>query len=75
MATLTITTTGAQDTRIAAAFGKYLGLPGNASAAQIKAEVFNFVRLIVADQEKKAAEAAALATANAGLTDLGASTI
>ena len=35
MATLTITTTSQQDTRIVTAFGHYLGLPGNASAAQV----------------------------------------
>lgn len=74
MATLTITTTAQQDARIVSAFGKYLGLPGNASAAQVKAEVFNFIRLVVANQEKIAAESAAIATADAGLTDLGSAT-
>ena len=72
MATLTITTTAPQDARIVAAFGRYLGLPGNASAAQVKTEVFNFIRLTVADQERKAAEAAALATVN--IPDLGSAT-
>ena len=71
MATLTITTTGAQDARIAAAFGSYLGLPGNANAAQIKAEVIAFIKLTVHAQEKRAAQLAAIATAEGGLTDLG----
>ena len=57
---MTITTTAGQDTRIVAAFGKYLGLPGNATAAQVKTEIFNFVRQIVAEQEKRTAEEAAL---------------
>lgn len=74
MATLTITTTAQQDARIVAAFGKYLGLPGNATAAQVKAEVFAFIRLVVMNQEKVAAEAAAIVSANAGLTDLGSAT-
>ena len=74
MATLTITTTAQQDARIVAAFGKYLGLPGNATAVQVKTEVFNFIRLTVMAQEKIAAEAAAIAAADAGLTDLGSAT-
>ena len=74
MAILTITTTAQQDQRIAVAFGHYLGLPGNANAAQIKTEIFNQVRAIVAADEKRVAEASALATANAGLTDLGSAT-
>ena len=71
MATLTITTTGAQDARIAAAFGKYLGLPGNANAAQVKAEVINFIRLTVEAQERDAAIKAAHDAAIAGLTPIG----
>ena len=69
MATLTITTTAAQDARIVAAFGKYLGLPGNASAAQVKAEVIAFIRLKVLEYEKIAAFDTATAAAIAALTD------
>ena len=71
MGTLTINTTGAQDARIVAAFGKHLGLPGNASGAQVKAEVFNFIRLTVMEQERKDAVIAAIAAAEAGIGDLG----
>lgn len=74
MATMTIITTGAQDSRIAAAFGKHLGLPGNANAAQIKLEIFNFVRHVVAKQEGEAAVKTATDAAVAALTDLGQST-
>ena len=71
MGTLTITTTSQQDARIVAAFGKYLGLPGNATAAQVKAEVINFIRLTVAEQERQAAIKSATDTAVAALSDLG----
>ncbi len=77
MATLTITTTGAQDTRIVKAFGTYLGLkdgngaPRNATAAEMKTEVINFIRLTVEAEERKEAQAAAIAAANAALTGLG----
>ena len=69
MATLTITTTAAQDARIVAAFGKYLGLPGNATAAQVKAEVAAFIRLKVLEYEKIAAVQTATDAAIAALTD------
>lgn len=59
MATLTITTTGAQDTRIATAFGHYLGLPGNATAAQVKADVVAYITNVVLNDEKRVAAAAA----------------
>ena len=74
MASMTITTTGAQDTRIAAAFGKYLGLPGNANAAQVKAEVIAFIKLTVENQEKQAAVTTATDSAVAALTGFGAVT-
>lgn len=38
-ATLTITTDGATDTRLAVAYGKILNLGRNATAAEIKAEI------------------------------------
>jgi len=53
MATLTITTTSAQDARLVAAFGTYLGLEGNATAAQIKQNVINYIKQVVRDQEYK----------------------
>lgn len=71
IATLTITTTAPQDARIVVAFGKYLGLGRNATAAEVKAEVIAFIRLTVAAQEKEAAVKTATNTAVAGLTDLG----
>lgn len=55
MATLTITTTAAEDARLVVAFGAKLELPGNATAAQIKADVIAYVRTVVADQERIAA--------------------
>lgn len=54
MATLTITTTGVQDARLVVAFGMKLGLPGNANAAQIKADIINYIRTVVVDQERMA---------------------
>lgn len=51
MATMTINTSGAEDTRLAAAFGKYLGLAGNASAAQIKTATISWLTEIVRSQE------------------------
>lgn len=53
MSTLTITTTGAQDARIVVAFGARLGLGGNATAAQVKAEVINFIRGVVQNYEQQ----------------------
>ena len=52
MATLTITTTAAQDARLVVAFGARLGLGRNATAAEIKADIINFVRAVVNDQER-----------------------
>lgn len=59
MATLTITTTTAQDLRLIDAYGKYLNLvdgngdPRTATAAEIKASVINSVKQVVFDQEHK----------------------
>ena len=55
MATMTITTTAGEDARLVVAFGKKLGLPGNANAAQIKADVIAYVKTVVRDQERIAA--------------------
>lgn len=51
MATTTITTTAGEDTRIAAAFGQYLALPGAASGAQIKAALVTFLKQVVHQYE------------------------
>ena len=61
MGTLTINTTAPQDARIAAAFGKRLGLPGNANAAQVKQQVVQFLIEVVQDHEQREAAAAAVA--------------
>lgn len=71
MPTTTFTYTAGQGARMATAYGKYLGLGRDATSAEIKAEMWNQQRILVAAQEKATAETAALVTANAGLTDLG----
>lgn len=64
MATLTITTTAAQDARLVVAFGRKLnlvngsGAPRNATAAEIKADIISYVRAVVNDQERLAVVAA-----------------
>jgi hypothetical protein len=67
VATLTITTTAAQDQRIIAAFGRYLGLtdaqgvPRNATAAEVKAAMIAHIRTTVHTYEtQRAIELAAL---------------
>jgi len=59
MATLTINTTGAQDSRIVAAFGAKLGLPGDASAAQVKADLIGYLKGVVQSYETQQAAIAA----------------
>lgn len=61
MAIVTITTTGAEDARIVPAFTNYLQLPQSATAAQIKAAVGNFVRIVVLNYERDQAVASAAA--------------
>lgn len=64
MATVTITTTGAQDTRIAAAWGDRLSLGGPASLAQIKAAIIDMaIRQVVQNYEQRLAVAALAPTA------------
>lgn len=58
MAITTITTTAGDDARLVVAFGKYLGLPGNATQAQIVAELRRYMTAIVIAQEAQAAVAA-----------------
>ena len=55
MATITITTTSAEDTRIAAAFGTMLGLNRNATAAEIKAWVVGRLKDAVFGEEQRIA--------------------
>ena len=75
MASVTLTYTTQQAQRVATAMGDHLGLGRDATAAEVKAEVWNYLRLqIVGPYEKRMAEAAAIATADAGLVDLGAVT-
>ena len=69
MATLTITTTAGQDSRIAPAFGDKLGLtqPGtntlqNATGAQIKADIIEYIRNVVAQYEARQQVAAIVPT-------------
>lgn len=55
MASITITTTGAQDARLGPAFGRLLGLQGNANAAQVKAWVIDQLRSVVHQHETRQA--------------------
>jgi len=55
MAIITLTTDTASAARVAAAFGLKLGLPENASVAQIKADLMAYVAAVVEDQERLAA--------------------
>lgn len=52
MASITITTSGAQDARLGPAFGAKLGLSGNASAAQVKAHLVEYLRQVVYQYEQ-----------------------
>ena len=60
MATMTITTTGAQDTRIIAAFRDLTGNP-SANAADVKAWVIQHIRGMVHSYETRLANEAASA--------------
>lgn len=55
MASINITTNATHDARIAAAFGRHLALPGNASVAQIKSALIDHVRKVVEQQERDVA--------------------
>ncbi len=65
MPTLTITTNAAQATRIATAFGRLKNLrepdktPRNATGAEVKAEVIDFIRQVVVNYERDVAMQAA----------------
>lgn len=60
MATLTITTNAAQDTRISAAFGEPFN--GNATAAQVKADIIEYIKQRVPSYEQRQAAATAVAS-------------
>ncbi len=51
MATLTITTSPAQDARIVVAFGKRLGLGRDATGAEVKQQIIQFLINAVQEQE------------------------
>ena len=70
MAVLTITTTAAQDARIIAAFGTKLNLGRNATGAEVKADIVDYLRQLVLRIERDAAIAAASNTAAAGIATL-----
>ena len=59
MATLTINTTAPQDARIVEAFGSKLGLPGNASGAEVKADIVQYIKSVVHGYETQQAAVAA----------------
>lgn len=54
MAITTITTTAAEDARLVVAFGTYLRLGRNATAAEIKQAIASWITGIVVDQEQQA---------------------
>lgn len=72
MATLTITTTASQDSRIASAFGRYMNLkdannqPRNATGAEVKQAVIDWLKMTVRETEQAVAREAA----NASVTDI-----
>ena len=75
MPTLTIVTTAAQGTRVAAAFGKSLNLkdandqPRNATNAEVREYLVKAIRDVVRSVEQREAEQAALAAVS--VADLG----
>lgn len=58
MASITITTTGAQDARLGPAFGALLQTGGNANVAQVKAWIVEQLRSVVQQYETQQAIAA-----------------
>lgn len=66
MASMTIDTPTGEDSRIQAAFGRYLGLSGSATGTQIKNATINWMKSVVRDQER----AVASQTAIAGVVDV-----
>ncbi len=64
MATLTITTTGAQDSRIVTAFGHKLFLGRDATPAEVKTAVIAYIVGVVREDESNVAAASAIAAVN-----------
>jgi hypothetical protein len=62
VATLTITTTAAQDARLVVAFGTRLRLGRDATGPEIKAHLLAYVRSVVIDEEAKAKALSAAAS-------------
>jgi hypothetical protein len=62
MATTTINTTGAEDSRLVVAFGTFLNLGRNATQAEIKAALVAWLTSVVNDQEYQAAKKAIVVT-------------
>lgn len=60
MATLTINTTAGDAQRVAAAFGARLNLGRDATGAEVKQQVIQFIVNAVQEQEQRAAVASAL---------------
>lgn len=58
MASITITTTGAQDARLTVAFGAYLHPGTNATTADVKAHLIQHLREVVQQYEAQQAVAA-----------------
>lgn len=61
MATFTLTTPSNQDPRILAAFGKRLNLGRDATGAEVKQQLINFMINAVQEQETNTAVASAVA--------------
>ena len=60
MGSLTINTNGAQDARIIAAFGTRLNLGRNATGAEVKQQIIQFLINAVQEQEQRTAVQAAV---------------
>ena len=58
MPDLIISLTASQASRVASAFGKFLGLPGDATVADVKTHLIKQMREVVRQQEKAVQEAA-----------------
>lgn len=53
MATISITTTAGEDTRIATAFGTKLNLGRNATGPEVKADIVAYIKEVVIGQERQ----------------------
>lgn len=64
MASVTITTTAPQDARLTVAFGALLHPGNNATTAEVKAHLIEYMRRVVQDYERNVAIAAVAAPAS-----------